>query len=204
MDSKESGEPEGVLTTQDVSLLRSLELKRLGRRFAVDWFLFALVLAGARIASSGDWRALWGPENLVGGVLVATLSAVGHIALSRRLLGRTSEETRLQMGRDWQALTDPGWPARLIGVSAGASAFFAVFSLALVALLEPIPGVWEVMTEGLKIFGMGLVVLVPAATLVRSALLKGLRREVQGAVGTAVPGLGASGPLGPRASTEDP
>lgn len=168
----------GELLPQDQALLRSLHPSRMVKQFGLGVVLYSAVFFGIDLWSSGSWIEAASPLNLAGGLVVAGVNSAFEFWQNRRLLRRTSKETQAQLQRDWRFFTDEGWLLRIVGLSAGISAFFVIFSILLTALTGALPGGGGFWLEALKnvgLFTAGLVlVLLLVRTAFRRVLPKGL------------------------------
>lgn len=174
IDERRSGE----LLPQDEALVRSMQPNRMVKRFGSGVVLYSAMFFGIDLWSSGSWIEAASPLNLAGGLVVAGVSSAFEFWRNRRLLRRTSSETKAQLQRDWRFFTDEGWLLRIVGLSAGISAFFVTFSVLLTALTGALPeggGFW---LEALKNVGLLTAGLVPALLLVRTAFRRALPKDL--------------------------
>lgn len=172
---RESG---GELLPQDEVLLRALQPARVVKKFALGAAAFSLMFAGVEFWDSGSWSEALSPRALTMGSIVAVVVGAFGIWKDRRLLRRTSGETRDQLQRDWRFFTSDGWVLKIIGAGVGMAAYFVILALGLTAFSEPIergPGFW---TEVLSMLGVTSGVLVAAMLLFRSVFLRGIREGV--------------------------
>lgn len=169
--------PQGDLL-QDEAILRSLQPRRRVRSFVFSVVYFAVVFGGIAFMSSGSWQEALSPVPVLMGAFVAGVNEHFGVWQSRRLLRRTSNETRDELRRDWRFFTGRGWLLRVAGLSAGFSAFFGTLAVVLTAWVEPIAepgGFWR---EIARLFGFGTALMFPVILLLRFAFKHGVEKQV--------------------------
>jgi hypothetical protein len=169
---------EGDLLPQDEVILRSLQPRRRVRSFAFGVAYFSIVYGGIAVWSSGSWKEALSPVPVLMGAFVAGVNELFGVWQSRRLLRRTSNETRDELRRDWRFLTGRGWLLRVAGLSAGVSAFFVTMAVVLTGWVEPIAepgGFWR---EIARMFGFGMALMFPVILLLRFAFKHGVEKQV--------------------------